>query len=131
MAEVNDDVGLMREMARKAIWDILYHEKKMRNTHRNVGFATAVLVRCGCGFSLEDARELYRDDEQEEKLTNPDDWIKLKVGSEVDSLAYHETSIAVGHKNLAVIKIMIARGKYTEIDLEKIKKEQEERLNKP
>src|ERR1700682_646433 len=111
MTKPKDDVEFVREVVRKAFWDIYYHERELVKTYRTVANASAMLVRGNYNFSVEDALNKY--DENDETAETSEEWVKQIVGSAAHSIKYHEQGMSEGHSALAVAKIMIERGKYT------------------
>ena len=92
---MSDEVDLMRELVRSAIWDVAYQEKELRRAHKVVACAKVLLGRCGYDFTLEEAIETYRDDEmQQDNPDNPTEWAKA-ISSAVLLLVMSITSEAL------------------------------------
>jgi hypothetical protein len=120
-----DEVALMRQITRHAAWDVVAEEEQLRAAHKVVASAKALLLRGNYLFSLQDAADEY--EEQADDPDTADEWVKSIVGYSLHSVDYHEKSLVRAHAVLAAVKSMLARGNYTEIDLDEISKEMEQR----
>jgi hypothetical protein len=120
-----DEVHLMRTMIRKAFWDVLYNEEALKKAHKRLACAKALVARVSYPFSLDEAADAY--DDREDDPETPEEWVKSVVGSAVWSVKHHEDDLTAAHSTLAVVKAMLMRGKFVEIDLAEVAKDIEYR----
>ena len=123
--EVDNEAYLMRELARSAIWDLLYHERELIKAHNVVACAQALLERCGYDFTLRDAIAYLDDESQEHDPANPTEWAKCVIGSAANGTEYHEEQLQKAHKMIAATKALQARCNYPDIKWDEIYKEVE------
>lgn len=127
---VKTDVELMHAILEDAFWNIGYHEHELMQASKQHAAATALLVRCNCTYTLEEAKKFYDDEcnQDDDGLDEADDFLKYHIGELAMSGRYHEHELKHAHQKLAAARIMCERGKYTELSLADIRKEAVERL---
>lgn len=124
-----NEADLMRKIVRDALWDIRYHEDGLRISRKVAAYAKVLIARGEYPFTLAEASEEY--EEQEE---NPDDlieWVKSIVGSAVHGVDYHEEELTKAHTVLGVVKTMLLRGDYSDINVDEIAKEVAAKFDEP
>ena len=112
------------------MWNIGYHEQELIKEGKKRASAVALMARCNCEFTLEEARKFYSDEcnESEDELTTGDELLKFYIGQLGSGGEHHEWQLRKAHEQFATAKIIIERGKYTEISFDEIQAEVNERL---
>ena len=123
LTEGMTEVDCAREIARAAIWNVLYAENQLRRKHQECALIKAA-VELG-GF---DVGGITAEDETDDEPNEPMDIIRNLVSGALASIQYYEDDLRTAHISLAVIKTMVIRAFAKEINLEKI--EQEEKARK-
>jgi len=127
---VDDDVACMREVMRRACWDLYYHERELTLAHKKLGAVKAFIARCGIEhkFTDHEAMSLYDSFSDEDKEpTDADQFARYLVGDALNDVRRHEDGIQEGHRNIATAKKMMARGKYTEFTVDEVMEEVKKR----
>jgi len=122
------EVDAMRELVRSAIWTVLYHEGELCKAHVIAACAEVMRVRGNYPFTMAEALKCY-DDDNDNPPKNPEEWAKYTIGEAANGIVWHENALVEAHATLAVTKMMLVRGNYTEIDLDEITKVQKSRLS--
>lgn len=119
-----DPIAFVRKVASDPFWQIAYHEEKLTTAHSKLRLAKELVERCGFDLDAERADE----DEDGEAICENVTQFALSILDEAEhSVEWHEEGLAQAHRNAAFAKIMLERGNYTEIDIEQIRLEQEQR----
>ena len=112
-----DDIEFMRRTVKSALRSVNYHEKELLLAHKKLSFAKAMIARGDYQISLDEALREYEGSEDDKEPKTPIEWVRTILGSAVWSTEYHERELAAAHNEVAIIKTVLLRGKYTEIDL--------------
>jgi hypothetical protein len=122
------DIEFVTRIVTQALWHILYHEDALAKANRDFAFVKALLAR-GEYHEIR-LSEIERDEsgDDEESPENALDYVRNIVADCIHSMQWHEAQLRDAHEELAHVKALLIRGKYTEIDLEKIRAEQAEKL---
>jgi hypothetical protein len=127
---IETDIDLMRAYLHDVLWNFRYHERELIKGGKRRAAAVALLARCNCNFTVEEAKEFYEEcNTDDDELTDGDELLKFQIGSMADN-HYHEEELRKASEQFTAAKIMIERGRYTEISIDEIYAEVEERLNK-
>jgi hypothetical protein len=120
-----DELHFMRRLTRDAAWDIIACEERLQAAHKMVACAKALLLRGDYKFTLESVADEYGDDDNEPE--NAEEWVKHKVAYTFNNVKYWEEKLVTAHAVVAVIKAMLLRGNYTEINFDEIAAEMAKR----
>jgi hypothetical protein len=126
---ITDAISLVREVARSVMWDIMHTEQSLEQAHKNLECAREMIKRLGLDEQalLDDEQEGDDDDDDAETY---DEFVRKMIVSRHKSFPYYEANLKRAHNAMAVVKMMLARGKYTEINLAEIQKQLEEQQAK-
>jgi len=131
-AEFTDEVALVREMLRSALWGIDYHEEGLAHAHERVAVGKALMERLGINISAEDALARYEEEasEDEQDFEGSEDFAIYIYGEVLHGVEWHEGELKQAHELLAAVKMVMQRGNYTEFTIDEVaadvKKEAEE-----
>lgn len=131
--EIKTDVDLIRVIIEEAMWNVGYHEQALLKAAKKRAAAQALLARCDCDFTVEEAAEFYEDeDTHEDELKSVEDYLKYNIGWLASGTGHHQYELESAYEILEVGKILLARGKFseTEVSLAEIKAIVDERLAK-
>jgi hypothetical protein len=125
------DIEFVTRIVTQVFWHILYHENALAKANRDFAFIKALLAR-GEYHEIR-LSEIERDESgesgaDEEPPENALDYVRNIVADCIHSMQWHEAQLRDAHEEFAHVKALLIRGKYTEIDLEKIRAEQAEKL---
>lgn len=115
---LKDPIAFVREIVRKVCWDIKYHEEILPKAYARLSLTKELMSKGG--FEKDEGWE--EDDEGEPIFENLNQYVTYIVRDREESVEYHEKQIQESYVAFGYIKIMLARGNYTEIDLEEIRK---------
>lgn len=119
-AKVTDDVELMREMVRNALWSIEYHEEALTSAHKRLAIGKSLMERVGLTVSSEEALKRFHEDEDERDFKSSTDFLAYIYGDLLNSIEWHELELRSAHDLLAAVKAMMIRGKYTEFTIDEV-----------
>lgn len=114
----SDPIEFVREIVRSVFWGIEYHTRGMATAGNNLKFAEEMIER---GKFDADAYGT-EDDDGEVTFENVDEFAGEILHDRKSSVEHHETSLKNAYTELAFVKIMLARGNYTEVDIAEIQK---------
>ena len=117
MRDADNPLDYVRELARSHLYYIEYHAERLATIRSNLTFAKELLKRCGID---EDGERLDSEDLDNENFVNVEQFALHVLDSIINSIEYHENALPQEHRNLAFVKIMLARGDYQEIDIDEI-----------
>jgi hypothetical protein len=126
--EFADAIEFVREIVRSAFWQIEYHTRGMVSARNNVKRAEELIERGKFDVDAERADQDGDGDGIFETVTEFACWI---LDDRVDTLEHHETQLKKAYTELAMVKIMLQRGNYTEINVEEIQKKVVADYDKP
>jgi len=114
---VTDDpaIAFIREIVRSAISHVYYHERALIKAYSDLGFAKEMMKRGDFDENLE-----CSDDDDDVVFENVTQFAGAILATRRASVEYHEAALKASHAKLAAVKIMLARGGYTEIDISEI-----------
>ena len=114
-ANNTDDPALdfIRQIIRRACWAVSYHEVRLPIVYRNSKFAQELVGRAGFA-DLPGDPDYDPDDDNYENI---EAFARHLVNDPQSSIAYHEEQLRKASDNLAMAKIMLARGGYTEAEI--------------
>ena len=120
---MKDDVAFIREILQSALWNVRYHEKGLVRAYSDLAFAKEMMKRGDFDESV--GAVGYEDDVDVEDAVfdNIEQFAYSFFGDKKHSVEYHEEYLKEAQTKLAFAKIMLARGNYTEIDIEEVTEE--------
>jgi hypothetical protein len=120
-----------REILRTAIFEVLYHEKRLLRASRTAArVKTFLAMHWKFGFTADEALEFYEMHGGEvESFRTPDDYLKIAVGSLLGDFQIHREQLEMANARLPVIKLMLERAGI-ELPVAEIEQEEREKLER-
>ena len=118
---MKDDVAFIRDILRSALWDVRYHEGRLPKAYSDLAFAKEMMKRGD--FDENKGVVGYENDDDEASFDNIEQFAYSILDHNKGSVEYHEETLKRAQTKLAFAKIMLARGNYTEIDVEEVVEE--------
>jgi hypothetical protein len=103
-------IDLVREKARKILWDISYHEEGLIKCEKRLALTKAALARCSFNLDVDvdEAVRTYGEDEDGEQLKNGDDLLRNWIGEAYYLLRLHDKGLQEAHQRLGALKGILA-----------------------
>lgn len=120
------------EVLRSAIWDIIYHERELKNATKILGFAKQLIERCN--FTEIDITEIEKGpydefgEDEDDEADDAIDFARSMLRTKVWSAKHHEEYLKEGARNLALAQIVAVRLGYN-FSIEEIQKQVTEQLD--
>jgi hypothetical protein len=126
----DDPIAFVREIVSSAFWSAAYHDRELPLAVKRVAFLREMLRRAGIDEKNIDRGE--EDEDGEAFCETVEQYARYILDLALGSVEHHERQIQNEHNNLALMKIMLARGGYTdaEINIAEIETEQRKRAQK-
>lgn len=126
----DDQLAFIRTVVKNPFWNAAYHEAGLPNCRRNVAFVVELMKRAGIDEHNVERADI--DGEGERVCKTVEEYACSLFDDAVNLVEYHESELQKAHNEIAMVKIMMARGGYTsdEIDLVEIEQEQRKKLLK-
>jgi hypothetical protein len=118
---MKDDVAFIREILQSALWNVRYHEKGLVRAYSDLAFAKEMMKRGDFDESV--GAIGYDNDDEDAVFDNVEQFAYSFLGDKKYSVEYHEERLKEAQTKVAFAKIMLARGNYTEIDIEEVTEE--------
>lgn len=117
MTEPTDPaITFVRDLIARKWWSVVYHECQLPKAYAKLRLVRELLTRAGFD---EDRLPAMNDDEDEsDEMTDLAQMVAAILSDRRGTVAHHEQELRKAHAELALCKIMLARGNYTEIDLD-------------
>jgi hypothetical protein len=122
-----DPISFVRDAVATPLWEIFYHQERLTIAHQKLRFANEMIKRGNFNTNAERADV---DDDDEDIICNVEQFALSILDDCQQTVEHHERALAQSHTKSAMAQIMLARGNYSEIDIEQIRAEQQERLAK-
>lgn len=124
-ANNKDPLTFVRKAVTSAIGSVMYHEEALLVYQRRVILARDLLKRANVDY---DATERVEDTEDgEDDCTTVEQYVCYLVDNATEMVKYHEKEIRKAYDELALVKIMLARGGYTTAEVDVVSIEAAER----
>jgi hypothetical protein len=127
---INNVEDYVRELVRSALWNIGYHERGLRKLRKVRKSIEEMLQQSGFDLAKLDEIETNADELHEGYFDNVEHLAAALLASRDSTLEHHEEGLQNGHRELGLIKTLLARGDY-DVDIATIQEEVDKRLNKP
>ena len=127
--DADTDLVFVRELVKRGVWSILYHEQCLLKAHRLVGVVKQVVER---GFPEIDTSTITGNDDDDyvdqENAETAAEYVAACMHDALSGVTHHEEYLRKAHHELACAKMIVARGNYPGIDIKAISEEQAKRL---
>jgi hypothetical protein len=122
--DIKTDIEFVREIVRRALWSVSYHEEGIKKAYVEFGFAKELIMRGK--FDIEAERVEY-DENNDPVFKNLTQFALEIYDDKKNNIEHHEINLRNAYRDIAFIKTLLLRGNYTEIDIDQIQKELEAR----
>ena len=126
--KATDPIGYVRAHVEDAFWQVGYHEMELVKARRQLALAQELIERGSFNIDVEPAED--RNDLDDRNFENVDQYAQAILDDAEGSVRHHEEELRAAHNDLALAKIMLGRGNYTEINLDDVQKATAERLKR-
>jgi hypothetical protein len=120
--DIKTDIEFVREIVRKALWSISYHEERIPTAFVEFGLAKEMIMRGN--FAL-DADRADCDENGDPACKNVTQFALNIYDDKKANIEHHERGLREAYRDIAFIKTLLVRGNYTEIDVDQMQKELE------
>jgi hypothetical protein len=121
--EAKDEIDYVRELLRGVLWHIAYHEHAMPKAQAQLEYAKALLQRA----NIDPKGERAKNDKDGDPIIRNVAQFALNHYDDTESgLKYHEDGLDKAYRELALVKLLLRRGDYTEIKIEEEQKNVDE-----
>jgi hypothetical protein len=125
----DDQLEFVREIASSPFWKAAYNELQLSINREKLAFAKELLKRAGIDENNIE-RPMGTDEDGEPICKTVEQYACSLLDASAEAIEYHEREIHKAYNNMALLKIMLARARYTaaEIDLVEIEAAQRKKL---
>jgi len=121
-------ISFIREIVLSAIFDVGYHENSLIKAYSDLAFARELMRRADVEDNPLECDDDDDDDDDGVVFEDVTQFVRFILANRRGSVEYHEAALKKAHAKLAAVKIMLARGSYTEIDISEIEADVRDRL---
>lgn len=119
--QVVDAISFVSDVVRSAYWSVAYHQDALKPAYAKLKWARELALRVEADPDVE--RADTDEDGEVIRYQNLSQFVMEIVNDAENTLGQHETALVSAHNELAYVLTMLARGNYSEIDIEEVQRQ--------